>query len=141
MQLPARNSSEVFGIDIFMQELVNPFLILKIESDFKKIILGGMHVALTYDLSASITPSEGSPGDQIKLTAKFANASEPVVKAFGTVRMYGWFISLKKESEDTFAYVGTVPYEAPSGRYQIVVYGKAADGSNGPEASVTFTVK
>lgn len=98
-------------------------------------------MALTYELSAHIIPSEGSRGDRVKLTAKFTNASEPVVKAYGTIRMYGWFVPLTKESDDTFVYTGIVPYEAPSGRYEITVYGKAADGSNGPEAKVTFTVR
>lgn len=98
-------------------------------------------MALTYDLTAHIIPTEGSRGDRVKLTAKFANASEPVVKAYGTIRMYGWFVPLTKESDDTFVYSGTVPYEAPSGRYEIAVYGKAADGSNGPETKVSFVVK
>ncbi len=98
-------------------------------------------MALTYDISTNIVPSEGSRGDHIKLTAKFADASDPVVKAFGTLRMYGWFVSLKKESDDTFVYSGTVPYEAPSGRYEISVYGKSEDGSSGPEGKVSFVVR
>ena len=53
-------------------------------------------MAFTYDLSTEIRPTSGPPGGTITLTAKFSNASEPVVKAFATVRMYGYFIALAR---------------------------------------------
>ncbi|NLV92312.1 MAG: hypothetical protein GX030_07965 [Firmicutes bacterium] len=97
-------------------------------------------MAFTYDLSTEIRPTSGPPGGTITLTAKFSNASEPVVKAFATVRMYGYFIALRKKADDTFEYTGTIPYEAPPGRYEIAVYGKAEDGTSGPEKKISFQV-
>jgi len=94
----------------------------------------------SYNISAKIDPPKASPGERITITAEITDLVGEVKTVYAMVNAYGYSQILPRSAEGTFSTRTIVPYEAPPGTYNVVLFARDFDGNKGKELAIRFQV-
>lgn len=93
-----------------------------------------------YKLKVDVNPTSGKPGDIVAIRVVLADVTGQIKNVYLSVPQYGIWEVLKPSSQDTYSMSYTIPWNAPSGTYDVQIYATNPDGERGPSSSITFTV-
>lgn len=94
----------------------------------------------TYNISAKIDPMKASPGERITITANVADLIGEIKTVYAMVNAYGYSQILPKTGDGVYSARTIVPYEAPPGVYNVVVFAKDFEGNRGKDTAIRFQV-
>lgn len=94
----------------------------------------------SYNISAKIEPMKASPGERITITANVTDLIGEVKTVYAMVNAYGYSQILPKAADGTYSARTIVPYEAPPGVYNVVVFAKDFEGGKGKDTAIRFQV-
>lgn len=84
---------------------------------------------------------EGSPGGKVKLLVKVTEATSEISRVSIAIDMYGIYSPMKKEADDLYSLDYFIPYEAPTGNYEVSLWAVDKDYNKGPVVKFNFLVK
>lgn len=84
---------------------------------------------------------EGSPGGRVKLIVKVTEATKEISRVSIAIDMYGIYSVLKKEADDLYSLDYFIPFEAPTGNYEVSIWAVDKDYNKGPVTKFDFLVK
>lgn len=93
-----------------------------------------------YKLKVDIVPSSGRPGDSVTIKAVFSDIMGQIKNVYVSVPQYGIWEMLWPTGKNIYSLSYTIPWEAPSGNYDVRIYAINADGERGPATTVTFNI-
>jgi hypothetical protein len=94
----------------------------------------------SYNISAKIEPMKASPGERVTVTANFTDLIGEVKTVYAMVNAYGYSQILTKSGDGSYSARTIVPYEAPPGVYNVVVFAKDIEGNRGKDTAIRFQV-
>jgi len=94
----------------------------------------------SYNISVKIEPSKASPGERITITANVTDLIGEIKTVYAIVNAYGYSQILPKSGDGVYSARTIVPYEAPPGIYNVVVFAKDSEGNRGTDVALRFQV-
>ena len=94
----------------------------------------------SYNISAKIDPMRASPGERITVTANITDLIGEIKTVYAMVNAYGYSQILTKSGDGVYSARTIVPYEAPPGTYNVVVFAKDIEGNKGKDTAIRFQV-
>jgi len=94
----------------------------------------------SYNIDAKIEPMKASPGERIIITANITDLNGEIKAVYAVVNAYGYSQILPKAGDGVYSTRTVVPYEAPPGVYNVVVFAKDFDGNRGKDTAIRFQV-
>lgn len=95
---------------------------------------------LHYQMNAQVLPSSAKRGERVQITAHLTDIVGEVKNVYLSVPQYGITETLRLQDEGTYTLSYTIPWEAPSGSYDISIYAIDQSYKRGPSSTFTYRI-
>jgi hypothetical protein len=94
----------------------------------------------SYNIKAEIIPATAKCGDMVTVKAYLSDIEGQIKNVYVSVPQYSIWEVLKPSEDNTYTLNYTIPWMAPSGKYELNVYATSVNGQRGPSTTVTFNL-